>query len=148
MSETLEDQIKKLSAVEAIRTLMAKYCHGIDKKDETTFLSIWAQEASYHLPRGNASGIEEIRNLVHKVWKQVPKCHHHITNPIIEVHSETATAKTDVIYYRQTEDWEIQLLSGSYEFKFIDTSDGWKTSYLEFKSFETISPIFENNISL
>ena len=32
------------------RTLMSKYCHGIDKHDEGLFISIWADDG-YELPR-------------------------------------------------------------------------------------------------
>lgn len=142
----LEEKMERAVAAEEIRTLMAKYCHGIDKKDEALFMSIWAEGASYLLPRGNASSIAEIRQLVHKVWTQVPKCHHHITNPIIEVSGDKAKARTDVIYYRQTDDGVIVLLSGSYDFAFVKAGDDWKTSYLKFTSFDTISPVFKENI--
>jgi ketosteroid isomerase-like protein len=141
-----EESIKKLEAVEAIRTLMANYCHGIDKHDVETFMSIWAQDSLYNLPRGEGKGIDGVRALVEKVWTQVPQCHHHITNPVIEVDGDTATAKTDVFYFRQTDDDLYTLLSGGYDFNFVKENGAWKVSLLRFSPFVSTSPIFKENI--
>lgn len=146
MSHLPSDTEKKLQQLldkEDIRTLMSKYCHGIDKKDETLFMSIWADDGNYELPRGNGSGTEGIRQLVQKVWREVPKCHHHITNPLIEVDSDKASAKTDVTYFRETADGVLCQLSGGYTFEFARVKGEWKTKYLRFDSFVTASPLFE-----
>ncbi|MBY4708086.1 nuclear transport factor 2 family protein [Ralstonia insidiosa] len=146
LTMSLEEKMQRLIDIEDIRTLMSKYCHGIDKKDEATFMSIWADDGVYELPRGQMSGTEGIRQLVHKVWREVPKCHHHITNPLIDVDGDEASAKTDVIYYRQTDDGVLQLLSGTYTFEYVKRSGEWKTKRLKFTSFETVSPVFKDNI--
>lgn len=143
---SVEAKLKTLIAAEEIRQLMAKYCHGIDKKDEATFMSIWADNAEYKLPRGSASNIDEVRELVRKVWTQVPRCHHHITNPIISVDGESATAATDVFYFRLTADGLHTLLSGSYEFRFAEVDDEWKVTFLEFSPFVDTSPVFAENV--
>lgn len=138
-------QLQQLLDKDEIRTLMARYCHGIDKKDEALFMDIWSDDAAYVLPRGEARGTAQIRELVRKVWREVPKCHHHITNPLIEVAGDEASARTDVVYYRQTADGVLQLLSGMYAFVFERTAAGWKTQSLKFSSFETVSPVFAGN---
>jgi hypothetical protein len=142
----LDEKIAKLEALEAIRTLMAKYCHGIDKHDAETFMSIWAQDSEYNLPRGEGKGIDGVRALVEKVWTQVPQCHHHITNPVIEIDGDTAVAKTDVFYFRQTDDDLYCLLSGGYDFEFVKEANDWKVSLLKFSSFVNTSPVFRENI--
>jgi len=43
-------------------------------------------------------------------------------------------------------DGVLQLLSGMYAFEFARTAAGWKTKYLRFSSFDTVSPMFEQNI--
>lgn len=141
-----EERIRYVVDVEEIRMLMSKYCHGIDKKDERLFMSIWAEDGIYELPRGQTAGIDGIRQLVHKVWREVPKCHHHITNPLIEIDGDSAVARTDVIYYRQTDDGVMQLLSGTYSFRFARIAGEWKTNWLKFTSFDTVSPTFRDNI--
>ncbi|VWB29245.1 nuclear transport factor 2 family protein [Burkholderia metallica] len=143
---SLDAALRRLVDTDGIRTLMSKYCHGIDKHDEALFMSIWADDGIYELPRGQTAGIDGIRQLVRKVWREVPKCHHHITNPLIEIDGDRATAATDVIYYRQTDDGVLQLLSGTYAFRFARIAGVWKTTYLKFSSFGTVSPVFKENI--
>jgi ketosteroid isomerase-like protein len=143
----LEERIRNVVDADEIRSLMAKYCHGIDKKDESLFMSIWAEDGVYELPRGQAAGIDPIRQLLHKVWREVLKCHHHITNPLIEIDGDSAVARTDVIYYRQTDDGVRQLLSGTYAFRFARIAGEWKTTSLKFTSFDTVSPVFMDNLA-
>ncbi|MFF0494006.1 nuclear transport factor 2 family protein [Nocardia sp. NPDC004068] len=143
---SLEDKIRWVIDVEEIKMLMSKYCQGIDKHDEEMFMSIWADDAVYVLPRGEGKGIEGVRELVRKVWQQVPRCHHHITNPVIEFDGDTATARTDVTYYRLTSDGIHQLLSGGYDFVFARIDGGWRIRRMEFASFVSLSPIFKENV--
>ncbi|MFI9412425.1 nuclear transport factor 2 family protein [Nocardia gamkensis] len=138
----LEQKIQWVVDVEQIKILMAKYCHGIDQKDEQTFMSIWSDDADYLLPRGEGHGTNGIRELVRKVWREVPQCHHHITNPVIDIQGETATAATDVFYFRLTADNTRVLLSGTYAFEFVNREGQWQTRSLKFASFVADSPVF------
>ncbi|MBB1152064.1 nuclear transport factor 2 family protein [Amycolatopsis dendrobii] len=144
-ARTREERIQWAIDVEEIKAVLAKYCHGIDKQDEETFLSIWAEDADYVLPRGEGHGIDGVRALVRKVWEQVPRCHHHITNAVIEVDGDTAAAKTDVFYFRLTDDGVAQLLSGGYELEFVRRDGEWKTRRMEFSPFVSTSPVFAGN---
>ncbi|MEV6062857.1 nuclear transport factor 2 family protein [Nocardia asteroides] len=142
LSDELEQKIQWVVDLEEIKMLMAKYCHGIDKQDEETFLGIWSDDADYLLPRGEGHGIDGVRELVRKVWREVPRCHHHITNPVIDVHGSTATAAADVFYFRLTADGTRVLLSGTYAFEFVKRDNVWKTRSLEFAAFVADSPVF------
>ncbi|MCX4095588.1 nuclear transport factor 2 family protein [Nocardia sp. alder85J] len=148
VSTDLAAKIQWLADIEEIKTLMAKYCHGIDKKDPDIFLGIWSADADYLLPRGEGHGIDGVRALVETVWRQVPRCHHHITNPVIGVDGHTATAKTDVFYFRLTEDGSHQLLSGGYDFAFVVEDGTWKIRRLEFTGFVSASPVFPENVTV
>lgn len=132
-------------AVEEIKQLMAKYCHGIDKHNEELFMSIWSDDAEYILPRGAGKGTEGVLALVRKVWTQVTKCHHHITNPIIEVNGDRASAVTDVFYFRLTADGVNCLLSGGYNLDFVKVDGEWKISRMEFVPFVDTTPVFAEN---
>ncbi|MEV0075342.1 nuclear transport factor 2 family protein [Nocardia neocaledoniensis] len=143
LHDDLEQKIRWVVDLEQIKILMAKYCHGIDQQDEQTFMSIWSDDADYLLPRGEGHGTDGIRALVQKVWREVPRCHHHITNPVIDVQGDTATANTDVFYFRRTGDGARVLLSGTYAFEFVKRAGNWRTRRLEFSSFVTDSPVFE-----
>lgn len=146
MTNSLEAKVQRVIDVEEIRTLMAKYCHGIDGKDEELFMSIWAEDATYVLPHGEATGLSAIRELVHTVWQRVPKCHHHITNHVVVVDGDRATADTDVFYYRQSDEGVVQLLSGKYSMEYVRVNDEWKTGRLAFASFGTVSPHFDGDL--
>ncbi|MFG3618643.1 nuclear transport factor 2 family protein [Nocardia sp. NPDC047654] len=142
LSDGLEQKIQWVVDLEQIKILMAKYCHGIDQKDEQTFMSIWSADADYLLPRGEGHGTDGIRELVRKVWREVPQCHHHITNPVIDIQGDTATAATDVFYFRLTTDDTRVLLSGTYAFEFVKREGQWQTRSLKFASFVADSPVF------
>ncbi|MFJ4192561.1 nuclear transport factor 2 family protein [Pseudomonas sp. NPDC089534] len=144
-ARTLEQKVQWLIDIEAIKDLMSRYCHGIDKQDEQGFMNLWAPDATYELPRGTGSGIAGINELLHKVWREVPRCHHHITNPLITVEQDEASACTDVIYYRQTADGLLQLLSGTYAMRFRRSDGAWKIRHLTFSAFDTRSPAFTEN---
>lgn len=146
MTQSLEAKLQQVVDVEDIRTLMAKYCHGIDKKNEELFMSIWSDDATYELPHGVATGTDAIRELVHTVWQRVPKCHHHITNHLVTVDGDRATADTDVFYYRQSSEGVVQLLSGMYSMEYARVDGEWKTRRLAFASFDTVSPRFESEV--
>lgn len=144
--DQLQGKLQALIDKDEIRDLMSRYCHGIDKKDEALFMGIWAEDGNYELPRGNGTGTENIRALVQKVWREVPKCHHHITNPLIEVDGDQASATTDVTYFRETADGLHCLLSGGYRFRFAKVNGEWKVKHLKFASFVNASPIFKENL--
>ena len=144
-SQTPTDQVQWVVDLETIKMLMSKYCHGIDKQNEELFMSIWSDDADYVLPRGEGHGIEGVRALVRKVWTQVPRCHHHITNPIIDIDGDTATARTDVFYFRLTDDGVNQLLSGGYDLEFVRQHGDWKIRRMEFSPFVSTSPVFAEN---
>ncbi len=56
---TPQERIQWVIDIEEIKMLMSKYCHGIDKQDEETFMSIWSDDADYVLPRGEGKGSTE-----------------------------------------------------------------------------------------
>lgn len=145
--DILTGKLQKLIDKDEILDLISCYCHGIDKKNLSLFMSIWAADAEYDLPRGRAENSEQIRQLVNKVWREVPKCHHHTSNPMIDIQNDQAIGKSDVLYFRQTSDGRRCWLSGGYDFEFIKLSDGWKIKSLKFSSFVEDSPLFQAFIS-
>ncbi|MEU4595978.1 nuclear transport factor 2 family protein [Nocardia sp. NPDC023988] len=72
----------------------------------------------------------------------VPQCHHHITNPAIDIQDEKATAATDVFYFRLAADGTRVLLSGTYALEFVKRDERWQTRSSRFASFVADSPVF------
>lgn len=88
----LEDRVE-------IAALVANYCHGVDKRDEERFLSIWHPEASWRIgePFGDFKGIDAIRYaLVELIWPALPETHHFTTNLVVELEGDRATGLCDV----------------------------------------------------
>src|SRR5438445_712376 len=56
---TLEERIQVLEDREAIREVIANYCHGVDEHDQALFLSIWTEDAGYLIgePLGDHHGL-------------------------------------------------------------------------------------------
>lgn len=70
----------------AIADLVANYCHGCDRHDESLFLSIWHDDAVWEFPPpwGAVKGRDEIALFLDTViWKGLPETHHWTTNLVV-----------------------------------------------------------------
>lgn len=96
------DLARRVAALEdraAIAALVSNYCHGVDKRDERRFLSIWHADAAWRIgePFGDFKGIDEIRHaLVDLIWPALPETHHFTTNLVVELDDDRATGLSDV----------------------------------------------------
>ncbi len=95
---TLEERITILEAKEEIKEIIANYNHGVDKKDESLFLSIWEEDAVWDIgdPWGICVNKNEIKEKVRAIWGGLPESHHWGCNEVIEVNGDLATAVSDV----------------------------------------------------
>ena len=97
---SLEKRIAILEAREEIKEVIYNYNHGVDKKDEQLFMSIWEDDAVWDIgdPWGYCGNKQEILEKTKAIWEGLPETHHHAANPVINVNLDhgTATAMTDV----------------------------------------------------
>ena len=91
---SLEERIQLIEDREAIRELIAKYCHGVDGRDEDLFMSIWTHDAKYLIggPFGDHEGTEGIQGILLGLWSTFTEMHHWATNVVIEVDGDQARA--------------------------------------------------------
>jgi ketosteroid isomerase-like protein len=91
---TLEERIQAIEDREAIRELIAKYCRGVDGRDEELFMSIWRDDAQYRIGGqfGDHTGLAEIKRILHGLWAAFTEMHHWATNVVIELDGDTARA--------------------------------------------------------
>jgi ketosteroid isomerase-like protein len=89
---SLEERIQLLEDREAIRELVAKYCRGVDGRDEDLFMSIWTDDAKYLIggPFGDHEGLDGIKGILHGLWTTFTEMHHWATNVVIEVDGDEA----------------------------------------------------------
>jgi uncharacterized protein (TIGR02246 family) len=125
---TLEERIALLEDREAIRTVIANYCRGVDGKDEALFLSIWTEDARYLIgePLGDHHGLAAIKEIVHGIWQVYPETHHFTTNEVIEVTGDTARCVSDVDCTATDAVSRATMIAATYYDDLVRVDGGWK----------------------
>ncbi|GGJ60473.1 nuclear transport factor 2 family protein [Streptomyces brasiliensis] len=87
----------RLDAIEsriAIERLISEYAYAFDGHDVEMLRGIWHEGALLALgePFGDFSGIEGIVAAAHLLWAQSPHMHHWMSNILIDIDSDEATA--------------------------------------------------------
>lgn len=141
---TLEERIQQIEDIENIRKIIANYCHGVDKRNLETFLSIWHEEGVWEVPHlRNAIGKKDVELLlVNTIWNNVVQSHHHTTNSVIEINGNTATAVSDILYTRTEKNGVSSLLSGVYRDDYCKDGGRWYMKRRAFSPHDTKSPLY------
>ncbi len=123
-----------LEAKDAIRELMAAYAQALDGCRFADVAACFAADGEWTTDYGAARGPAEIeafiRNIV-PVKGEGPQRKHYITNIIITVDGERASAVSDYLIIRESENGLIPVMGGSYRDKFVKTPVGWRFSRKE-----------------
>ncbi|MFD9667698.1 nuclear transport factor 2 family protein [Rhodococcus sp. NPDC059968] len=92
----IEARIDRLESQRAIERLIGQYAHAFDLQDIDTLRSIWHEGATLSLgePFGNFTGVDAIVGAAHQLWSQSPRMHHWMSNAVIDIDGDTATATT------------------------------------------------------
>ncbi|TCN53437.1 SnoaL-like protein [Rhodococcus sp. SMB37] len=132
MTENLTELAGRLDEVHsraAIIELGARYCLGIDRRDPTTFLSIWHEEAEYIVGRRNGrfKGLAELKDALDFVAESYVNTHHWTTNHIIDFDLPyRARAVSDSFAICITNSGAPCLVSATYEDKYERRDGQWK----------------------
>lgn len=92
---TIEQRIARIEDRDQIRTLIARYAHGLDLPDRDTFLSVWAPDAVYKVddPFGETVGRAAIGAAWDTFQRLFPYMYHHTMNIVINgPHGDLASA--------------------------------------------------------
>ena len=119
---------------DTIREVMAAYCHALDACRFADVAGLFAEDAVWTTDYGEAKGrdaIEQIFRSVVPVKGEGPQRKHYITNIIIKVDGDTASAVSDYLIVREAEAGLIPVMGGTYRDKFIKTPAGWRFSRKE-----------------
>lgn len=141
---TLEERITILEAKEEIKEIIANYNHGVDKKDESLFLSIWEDNAVWDIgdPWGICVNIYEIKEKVRAIWGGLPESHHWGCNEVIEVNGDFATAVSDVDCTATNMNGVPLVISASNSDKFSKKSGKWRLAERKIK-IHYMTPVLE-----
>ena len=123
-----------LEAKDAIRELMATYAQALDACRFADVAACFAPDGEWSADYGAARGPAEIEAFIRgivPVKGEGPQRKHYITNIIIKVDGETASAVSDYLIVREAEGGLIPVMGGTYRDKFVKTPAGWRFSRKE-----------------
>jgi len=123
-----------LEAKHAIRELMATYAQALDACRFADVAACFAPDGEWSTDYGAARGPAEIEAFIRgivPVKGEGPQRKHYITNTIIKVDGETASAVSDYLIVREADGGLIPVMGGTYRDKFVKTPAGWRFSRKE-----------------
>ena len=123
-----------LEAKDAIRELMATYAQALDACRFADVAACFAPDGEWSTDYGAARGPAEIEAFIRgivPVKGEGPQRKHYITNIIIKVDGETASAVSDYLIVREADAGLIPVMGGTYRDKFVKTPAGWRFSRKE-----------------
>ena len=141
---TLEERVQVLEDREAIREVIANYCHGVDQHDQALFLSIWTEDAGYLIgePLGDHHGLAAIKDILHAIWQAFPETHHFTTNAVIEVDGDTARSVSNVDCTGTDAAGRAMLIAATYYDDFVRQYGEWRISQRKL-TIHYMTPILE-----
>ena len=123
-----------LEAKDAIRELMAAYAQALDGCRFADVAACFAPDGEWTTDYGAARGPAEIEAFIRgivPVKGEGPQRKHYITNIIVTVDGERASAVSDYLIIRESENGLIPVMGGTYKDRFVKTPAGWRFSHKE-----------------
>jgi ketosteroid isomerase-like protein len=123
-----------LEAKDAIRELMAAYAQALDACRFADVAACFAADGEWTTDYGAARGPAEIEAFIRgivPVKGEGPQRKHYITNIIVAVDGDTASAVSDYLVVREAGPGLIPVMGGTYRDKFVKTPAGWRFSRKE-----------------
>jgi uncharacterized protein (TIGR02246 family) len=120
-----DDDVQRLSDIEAIKVLRARYTRAIDTKDWDLYGDSLAEDAHLSTERGEDHGREHIVEVISQALTTATTVHHVHTPEIELTGPDTASgiwAMNDLVDFPTfaIRGW------GHYEETYVRTDDGWK----------------------
>ena len=115
---------------DAIRELMARYCHALDACRFGEVASLFADDGEWTTTYAKASGRMQIEILLASVVPKPgegPQRKHYITNIIVTLAGEDrANARSDYLVIRESPGGLIPVMGGTYLDNFVKREGEWK----------------------
>ena len=123
-----------LEAKDTIRELMAAYAQALDACRFADVGACFAPDGEWTTNYGAARGPDAIAKFISgivPVKGKGPQRKHYITNIIITVDGDTASAMSDYLVVRESENGLMPVMGGTYHDSFVKTAAGWRFSRKE-----------------
>ena len=119
---------------EAIERLLMEYGRAVDNRDFAAFAALFTEDGEWQGAQGAYRGRKQIQESMEKVFSSpaatadIPKGSnfHVMTNPIIEVKGDHATASSKFIFYKMDHGAPQAVVTGRYEDTLVRIDGTWK----------------------
>ena len=113
---------------DAIREIMAGYAHALDHCDFAGVAAFFAEDGEWTTDYGQARGRAEIEALLTRTVPKPgegPQRKHYITNIIIMLDGDRASARSDYLVIRESDNGLIPVMGGTYKDSFVKRDGIW-----------------------
>jgi len=113
---------------DAIREVMARYCHALDSGRFDAVATLFAPDGEWTTDYGAATGPAEIERFLTGLVPRKgegPQRKHYITNTVIELDGNSASAVSDYLIIREADDGLIPVMGGTYRDRFVRHDGAW-----------------------
>lgn len=113
---------------DAIREVMARYCHALDARRFAEVARLFAEDGEWTTTYGRARGRPEIAAQLDSVVPKPgegPQRKHYITNIVITLADDTASAVSDTHVTRESETGLIPAMGGTCRDRFVKRDGAW-----------------------
>lgn len=112
---------------DAIRDLLARYTYNGDRGRVADLAACFTENGVLDFPGASPVGPEEIASALSSGTRnpQLTLVRHHITNPLIDINGDEASARSYFAVHSNTGPDH----SGTYDDRLVRTADGWRFTY-------------------
>ncbi|NWK99136.1 hypothetical protein DM806_26455 [Sphingobium lactosutens] len=120
-----DELLQRLAAHQEITTLLHRYARGIDRCDEATLLSVWAESAEANYGSGWEDARDWCRGVLGRL-RSMTATMHALSNIIIDIEGDRASAETYCQAYHLLPGPQRMIVGGRYLDALKRTPQGWK----------------------
>lgn len=147
-AKSLEERIKRLEDIEAIKDLLSRYAHCVNKGwrgkkiDYAELHLLFAADVHYEIPDMDlvTNGLDELASSLRKETERVEFSMHAILNPRIEIVGNRACATCLMWIASRFEQARARAVYMSCDVQLSERSEGWRIDTVRVDFGEMISP--------
>lgn len=130
-----QDAVRELLDRAAIRDVLLRYAHGVDRRDLAAVAACFTPDASYKGSLGEGSIEVALRSLRERM-AQYSSTMHLVANQLVEISGDRATSETYAIAYHQLaggEERRNMAVGVRYLDQLVRAAGGWRICHREVK---------------